>query len=162
MNRLLVTGATGFIGRALIAHLSKQREFLVRASSRGNQGVPVAGVDPIVVAPLGPDTSWKSAVSDINTVIHTAARVHVRDDQSADALAEFRHVNVAGTLSLARQAVDAGVHRFVFLSSIKVNGERTERDRPFCADDPAKLEWMSSSFVLRSYTAPASRRTSKP
>lgn len=137
MKRLLVTGATGFVGRALVSHFSKQRQFLIRAASRFTQENSQELVNSVIVEPLGPDTSWVRAVSEIDTIIHTAARVHVRNDHGADALAEFRRTNVAGTLALARQAAEAGVQRFVFLSSIKVNGERTEPGQPFCADDSA-------------------------
>jgi UDP-glucose 4-epimerase len=69
-------------------------------------------------------TRWTDALDGIDTVIHLAARVHMMHDASADPLAEFRKVNAEGTLNLARQAADAGVRRFIFLSSVKVNGER--------------------------------------
>lgn len=89
----------------------------------------------LVVGDLGPDTQWNSALRDVNTVIHLAARVHVMCDNAADPLAEFRRVNVAGTLNLARQAVAAGTKRFIFISTIKVNGEETTLGRPFTSSD---------------------------
>ena len=77
----------------------------------------------------------------VQIVIHAAARVHVMSESSADPLAEFRKVNVDGTLNLARQAVAAGVRRFIFVSSIKVNGEGTEPGKPYKADDaPAPVD----------------------
>lgn len=99
------------------------------------------GVQTVRVADLSPETDWRAALEGVSAVVHTAARVHVMDDKVADPLAEFRRINVAGTLNLARQAAAVGVTRFVFISSIKVNGEATELHRPFSADDePAPLD----------------------
>lgn len=78
-----------------------------------------------MVGELGPQTDWSKAVTGVDAVVHLAARVHVMQDQASDPLTEFRRVNVEGTLKLARQAAEAGVRRFVYLSSIKVNGEST-------------------------------------
>jgi UDP-glucose 4-epimerase len=87
------------------------------------------------VRDIGPDTGWQKILSGTDVIIHAAARVHVAKDTAADPLAAYRHINVAGTLNLARQAADAGVKRFIFLSSIKVNGDNTTIDRPFRAND---------------------------
>ena len=85
--------------------------------------------------------AWHKALVGITTVVHLAARVHVMRDTEADPLTAFRAVNVQGTLNLARQAAAAGVKRFVFISSVKVNGETTELDQPFTSDDePAPLD----------------------
>lgn len=84
---------------------------------------------------LGPETDWWQPVSGVDVVIHTAARVHMMHEPAADLLAEYRRVNVQGTLNLARQAAAAKVRRFIFLSSIKVNGEETASGVPFKADD---------------------------
>jgi nucleoside-diphosphate-sugar epimerase len=92
-------------------------------------------VEQVIVGSLAVDTVWREALEGMDAVVHVAARVHVMADTAADPLAEFRRVNVAGTLNLACQAALAGVKRFVFLSSIKVNGECTQSGRPFCADD---------------------------
>jgi UDP-glucose 4-epimerase len=78
---------------------------------------------------------WQASLAGVDVVIHSAARVHVMNDSESDPLAAFRKVNVDGTLNLARQAVAAGVRRFVFVSSIKVNGEATELGQPYRADD---------------------------
>jgi nucleoside-diphosphate-sugar epimerase len=88
-----------------------------------------------VVGDLAPDTDWHEALQGCQALVHCAARVHVMDDGATDPLAEYRRANVEGMLHLARQAAEAGVSRFVFLSSIKVNGEQTPVDRPFTADD---------------------------
>lgn len=119
---VLVTGANGFVGTALCRTLL-EKGHRVRGAVRRPEAALPAGVAPVVVPPIDGDTDWSSALRDVEAVVHLAARVHVMDDQSADPLAEFRRVNTAGTLRLARQAVAAGVKRFVFISSIKVNGE---------------------------------------
>lgn len=93
---------------------------------------------PVVeVGDLEANTDWSVALIGVSSVVHTAARVHVMKDQSINPLAEFRRVNVAGTLNLAQQAAAAGVKRFVFISSIKVNGEQTQKGRPFTEKDVA-------------------------
>jgi nucleoside-diphosphate-sugar epimerase len=84
---------------------------------------------------LSSATDWTVTLRSVGQVVHLAARVHVMNDKSTDPLAEFRQVNVEGTANLARQAAAAGVRRFVYLSSIKVNGEFTQEGRPFTADD---------------------------
>ena len=89
----------------------------------------------VVVPSLDADTDWSAALQGVEVVLHAAARAHIMRDEALDPLAEYRRVNVAGTLNLARQAAAAGVRRFVFVSSIKVNGESTQPGRPFTADD---------------------------
>jgi nucleoside-diphosphate-sugar epimerase len=84
---------------------------------------------------LSPQNDWSQVLADVTTVVHTAARVHVMRDSSADPLMEYRRSNVEGTVNLARQAAGASVKRFIFISSVKVNGELTSVDAPFLADD---------------------------
>lgn len=127
---VLVTGATGFVGSALMAALA-ERGNVARAAVR-RAGATLPGV---VVGELGPNTDWTAALRSVDVVIHLAARVHVMNDTSADPLAEFRRTNVAGTLALARQAAAAGGRRFVFISSIKVNGESTPPGQPYTTGD---------------------------
>lgn len=86
-----------------------------------------AGVEVVQIESIGPDTDWSDALAGVDTVVHLAARVHVMNDRVADPLSAFRQVNVAGTERLARMAADAGVKRLVFLSTVKVNGEKTEK-----------------------------------
>jgi nucleoside-diphosphate-sugar epimerase len=96
------------------------------------------GAVPMVVPSLGPEADWSGALEGVEAVVHAAARVPGRDEAASDPLAEYLRVNVEGPLALARQAAAAGVRRFVFLSSIKVNGEATAEGRPFrVADEPA-------------------------
>ncbi len=142
MPEILVTGATGFVGKAVVQRLlaEDQSRRVAVAVRRDNQQWPER-VLPRVTGDLEPATDWSVALGGISAVVHCAARVHVMADTAADPLAEFRRVNVQGTLNLARQAAAAGVRRFVFVSSIKVNGEATQLGRPFTADDaPAPLD----------------------
>lgn len=137
---VLVTGATGFIGRALVNRAALEG-LQVRAAIRRSIANWPLQVDSALVGGLAPDTDWSAALKSARVVVHLAARVHVVHDAPGDALSEFRRVNVAGTLNLARQAVDAGVQRFVFVSSVKVNGERTPANRPYTARDvPAPVD----------------------
>jgi len=133
---VLVTGANGFVGKALLARCIADPSLRLRGSTRAPVSEILAGVEPMLVGELASDTDWTEALKGVSVVVHTAARVHVMHDVSFDRLREFRRVNVAGTLKLAGQAAAAGVRRFVFISSIKVNGERTEPGRPFTPDDP--------------------------
>ena len=134
---ILVTGASGFVGQALLGRLALEGQHRLRAAYRSapaKQLLP-KDVEALTIGELAAETDWTPALKDMETVAHCAARVHVMDDTAADPLSEFRRVNVAGTLALARQAQEAGVKRFIFISSIKVNGESTEPGRPYTAED---------------------------
>lgn len=139
---ILVTGATGFVGGALVRRLAADPSFngVVAAVRRKAESLP-HGVQQVPVGDLLPTTDWSMALQGVDAVVHCAARVHVMQDDATEPLQAYREVNVSGTLNLARQAADTGVRRFVFVSSIKVNGEVTQLGHPFSADDvPAPLE----------------------
>jgi nucleoside-diphosphate-sugar epimerase len=135
---ILVTGATGFVGNAVVQRLLAQdalQRVVVAVRRHGLQWPEQ--VVPCVTGDLQPVTDWSLAVNDVRAVVHCAARVHVMHDTEADPLTAFRTVNVDGTLNLARQAAAAGVKRFVFISSVKVNGEFTLSGRAFNEVDTA-------------------------
>lgn len=137
---VLVTGGSGFIGRAVQGRLLRDGMMRVRGATR-RSGASSSGVETVIVGELGPTTDWTEAVRGVDVVIHTAARVHVMRESAMDPLAEFRRVNVAGTIALGRQAAAAGVRRLVFISSIKVNGEHTVTGRPYRPEDiPAPVD----------------------
>lgn len=133
--RVLLTGASGFVGRAVQARLLADGVHELRCAQRQLPASPVAAAEFCLAPSLGPDADWSEALIGVDAVIHCAARVHVMNEQAADPLAEFRRANVEGALRLARQAVEVGVQRFVFVSSIKVNGEQTRPGEAFGADD---------------------------
>ena len=125
---MLITGANGFIGRALCAELERRGRPFRAASRRPAPGcIAVGGVDA--------DTDWSTALAGVGCVVHLAARVHVTDPaESRDELA-FHRVNAEGTATLARQAAAAGVRRFVLISTIGVNGNTTDGRPPMRGDD---------------------------
>ncbi len=129
--QVLVSGAGGFIGRAA------SRELVLRGH-RVIRGVRSADAVPgsVVVGDVGPDTDWTTALQGCDTVLHLAGRAHRRGDTDADALALFRSVNVSGSVRLMQQAEQVGVRRFVFVSSIGVNGNRSKQ--PFTESDPVQ------------------------
>lgn len=131
--KILLTGASGFVGHAVMQAMKP----------RGLQARPVyrslvsanSFLDAVIVPELDGSVDWSQALQGIDVVIHAAARAHVMREGTLDPLAEYRRVNVQGTLNLALQAAAAGVRRFVFISSIKVNGEETVVGHAFTAHD---------------------------
>ena len=136
-KQLLITGASGFVGRSLSSRTIADG-WDVRGTLLANESpsLLISRVDPVIVEPFGETTPLAHAVNDVDTVIHLAARVHIMRDTASDPLLEFRRVNLYGTERLARQAAQAGVKRFVFMSTIGVNGN-TSDSRAFTeGDDP--------------------------
>jgi len=130
--KVLLTGGSGFLGKTVSAAIATTR-FDVIATGRDSakQNSP----NYLYVENIDSDSQFNLQNHPIDIVIHCAARVHVMNDCSANPLEAFREVNTYGTLNLAQQAADAGVKRFIFISSIKVNGESSELGRPFKPDD---------------------------
>jgi nucleoside-diphosphate-sugar epimerase len=158
---VLLTGATGFVGAALIERLARMGDGRIRACTRDAGAVFPDAVETFVIGDLSGQTCWDHAFDSVSVVVHAAARVHVMNETAADPLQEFRRVNVDGTLHLARCAARAGVRRFVFISSIKVNGEATLPGQAFSESDvPApsdpygisKLEAEQGLFALAQET----------
>jgi nucleoside-diphosphate-sugar epimerase len=127
--RVAVTGADGFVGRALCTRLAAAG-LDVRPVVRS----PTPGA--VAVGDLGPDTDWRAAVAGVDCVVHCAARAHVLRETTTDPLAAYRRVNVQATGGLARAVAAAGVRRLVYVSSIGVHGTSTEGRGPFRPDDP--------------------------
>jgi len=121
--KILVTGSNGFVGKALVPALTAA-------------GHTVLALTREISGDINAQTDWTPHLSGVDVVIHLAARVHMLNDTLADPLEMYRLVNTAGTLNLARQAAACGVKRFIFLSSIKVNGEKTAPGQPFTTQTP--------------------------
>ena len=140
MNTVLLTGASGFIGRKVTTML-RQRNYEVRSVFRFNN-VPSFHDNRGIccIENLDAQTKWSCFLNNINSVIHLAAQVHQAQNCIDHPLKAFRQINVEGTINLAKQAAHNGVKRFVFMSSIKVNGELTGVGAPFTETDPAHLE----------------------
>jgi len=141
---LLLTGATGFVGQHLVSEL-KRRNLPYQIAVR-TQAEKDVQPECISVGDVNAHTAWSQALEGVTDVVHLAARVHITQETSTDAYAAFRAVNTEGTLNLARQAAAAGVRRFVFLSSVKVNGEGSphayrETDTPAPEDAYAVSKW---------------------
>lgn len=143
--KILVTGATGFVGRALVAELEKLN-FPVVATSRRTLSDQSSLIN---MGEISPSTDWSSVLEGCETVVHTAGRAHILDDKAKDKLAEFRRVNRDATLKLAHDAEQAGVQHFIFISSIGVNGNCTH-DLPFTeASEPRPV----SDYAVSKYEA---------
>ncbi len=152
MTKIVLTGANGFVGSQLFSALKGcarvQVAGLCRLLPLGEEGLALQAIGDLQQADLS------TLLTGVDVLIHAAARAHIMKDEVADPLAEYRRVNVEGTLNLARQAVAAGVKRFVFISSIGVNG--SINTRPFCADDQpnptepyAQSKWEAEQGLMQ-------------
>lgn len=130
LNTVLVTGAAGFVGGFLCNYLT-DKGFKVRAAVRCSN---LDSVETFSVGDIDGNTDWTKVLEGCDYVVHLAARVHVMSEKSGNPIELYRSTNTEGTRNLSSQAASAGVKRFIYLSSIKVNGEET-RTRPFAADD---------------------------
>lgn len=130
---ILLTGVTGFLGSAITLQLSQQGYSLTTAMRCIDHTIPSI-IQQKFIGDLLPNTDWTEIFNNINTIIHLAARAHILKDQATNPLATFRETNTYATLNLAQQAANAGVRRFIFISSIGVNGNQTYAE-PFTAED---------------------------
>lgn len=139
MNEVVfLTGGNGFIGSALIERLVKDSQYQIIASTRRETKIVNKSVKFVTINTIDENSNWLPYLTDVKVIIHTAARVHMMKDTSINPLDEYRKVNVEGTLNLARQAVEKGVKRFIFISSVKVNGESTDSfHKAFLPEDKA-------------------------
>ena len=148
--RILVTGANGFVGRALCGHLNTHGHVVVpavrRASGLANEAV---------VGDIDDATDWATVLKGCDAVVHLAARVHVMDDTAQNPLALYRATNTDATLNLARQAAQAGVKRFVFISTIKINGEG--RDAAYRETDAARARGRVRGVQMENRTVDGAR-----
>lgn len=141
---LLLTGLNGFLGTALSKRLEEEGHFETKYIVRNLRGISHSNV--VEVGSISGKTLYTDLFDGVNVVIHTAARVHVMGGDSTDSLHEYRKVNVEGTKNLALQAAAAGVKRFIFISSVKVNGESTTRSVPYTeAMDPVPVDYYGQS-----------------
>ena len=156
MKKILITGANGFIGKNLIEALSTT-DYKINAAIRQSANAKFINRKAPVIMPIekiDQATNWDSALDGVDIVIHTAARVHQMQDRSEDPMIEYRNVNRDGTLHLLSEANKMGIKHFVFLSSIKVNGESTTAT-PFIEeqmvnpDDPYGLsKWEAEQGII--------------
>lgn len=150
---ITITGVTGFVGSAIVERLSKDTSKCLISVSRSK--VIFSNKTEKLGKDLADTTDWSDVLHTCDVVIHSAARVHVMNDTEKDPLQAFRAVNVDGTLYLAHQAAQAGVKRFIFISSIKVNGEGTGMGKPYTAfdmpapQDPYGISKMEAEHGLR-------------
>lgn len=153
-----VTGATGFVGSHLIKKLKLDGRHAIKAFSR-KSSEDISGVLHEKIEDICSHPHWKSMLAGLDCVIHTAARVHIMNEPSQNALEEFRRVNVKATLDIAEAAASAGVKRFIFISSIKVNGEETQPNAPFSPDampaptDPYGVSKAEAEIALKTLAA---------
>ncbi|KTD30165.1 UDP-glucose 4-epimerase family protein [Legionella maceachernii] len=150
-GHILLTGATGFVGRPLVKRLINDTKaslkLAIRSSTEQFTNPRITVFAPIDISG---STDWSTVLKDCEVIIHMAARAHVLNETAEDPISEFRKVNTEGTLNLARQAAQYGVKRFIFLSSIGVNGNETVRDQVFSAND---LPNPSNPYALSKHEA---------
>lgn len=148
MSRILITGATGFVGRALVPALLARGHRVIPAV-RPNHEITKAGTGARLIGDIGSDTDWRAALDGIEAVVHLAARVHMMGEGGQDTESIYRQTNTEGTRRLAVEAAAAGVKRLVFLSTVKVNGEQTP-GYPFTEADPPR---PASPYALSKWAA---------
>lgn len=147
--RVLVTGSRGFIGRSFVASLQSMQFYVtsvIRSSGGANNILP----NEVCIDSLDSSTNWSSVLKDIDVVVHLAARSYIVNDHALDPLEEYRQANTYSTLNLATEAARVGVRRFVFVSTLKVNGELSQVGKPFRFDDKPQPQ---SPYAISKYEA---------
>jgi len=162
--KILITGAHGFIGKALMKHLVSLNYQIIGAIrlSKHAERLPVE-VTPLIIPSIGAETNWSVALRGIDTIIHLAGRAHVMKEKASEPLISFRNINTFGTERLAKAAAFEGVKRLIFISTIKVNGEDsttsyTEKDSPNPQDPYAISKWEAEQ-ILRDVSAETGMET---
>jgi UDP-glucose 4-epimerase len=151
MSRVLVTGATGFIGSVLCEALARA-DYQVRGALRTERAVPAAIAEKVIVGDIDSTTDWTQALQGVDCVIHAAARSHVLHP-ARDSANLYFETNEHGTQRLANVAAQMQVKRFIYLSSVKVNGEETREraywpgDEPHPQDDYGLSKWHAEQHV---------------
>ena len=133
---ILITGATGFIGQAVVQDLIAHTNYRLTALTRKTSHALIQGIERLVVDTIDGSTDYGERLKGFDVIIHLAARVHQHNENPETSYPAYKALNVDGTQNLARQAAMAGIKRFIFLSTIKVSGEATPQGKPFTADDP--------------------------
>ena len=157
-SRIVITGATGFVGQHLVRRLIDAGHYALSVAVRAiDPAMFPAQIEQINIKNISTNTDWTNALQGCEVLIHLAARVHVMQENTLNPLAQYRQMNVDSTINLARQAAQLGVKRFIFISSIKVNGESTHESAVYRADSPptpqdayaiSKLEAEQALFAL--------------
>jgi nucleoside-diphosphate-sugar epimerase len=155
MTKILITGATGFVGRALFENLKLKKKYLIHLTTRTNQEELFEGGKAFNIGEIDSSTNWNDALDGVDCIVHCAARAHTTEKKQTDLLNAYRRINVDGTRNLAKQAVAIGIKRFIFLSSIKVNGEETIATKSFKYNDISQPEdaygitkWQAEQALL--------------
>jgi nucleoside-diphosphate-sugar epimerase len=152
MKRVLVTGATGFVG-AILCDVLRGRGYTVRAATRVDGALPAFDGEAVVVGDIGANTNWRDALAGVDLIVHTAARAHVLNVAASNSDA-YVETNARGTRRLAVCAAESGTRRFVYLSSVKVNGEETTsrpytpQDLPAPRDSYGTSKWLGEKYLL--------------
>lgn len=157
-DKILVTGANGFLGSALARHLSDKFSLVLAVRSAESAG-PAGQENTVAVGNIDAATDWSQALAGVDTVVHCAARAHVMSDESTDPLDEYRKVNVAGSLNLARQAVEAKVRRFIFISSIGLHGVNSvspfNEESLIAPQEPYAVSKLEAELALQDFASKA-------
>ena len=147
--KVLLTGSTGFIGRYIVSNFGKNKNIELRISTR-KENFNVLGIEEVTIGDINSNTDWSKALKGIDSIIHLAGLAHESTMLNKLSLSDYKEINISGTLNLASQASKLGIKRFIFLSSIKVNGEKTFPKKPFTADD---LPMPSTPYGISKYEA---------